>query len=113
MDDKGKWGDRMMFFLFGGMIGATVALLFAPRSGEETREFISSRVREGCDAVGEGLRHTSERLTHAKHQIEDEARDLLAKGKRRVNREKELISAAIEAGKQAYKEERESAKGDS
>lgn len=41
MDDRNKWGDRAVYFLLGGMIGATVALLFAPRSGEETRELIA------------------------------------------------------------------------
>ncbi|MBN2432076.1 MAG: YtxH domain-containing protein [Acidobacteria bacterium] len=108
MDERGKWGERMVYFLFGGLVGAISALLLAPRSGEETREFISSRVKEGRDYVNEGLKSAQEQIVKTKDRLTTEARDAIHRGRKIVDKEKEVISAAIEAGKQAYKEERES-----
>ena len=33
-------GDKLIYFMVGGFVGASVALLLAPRSGEETRDFL-------------------------------------------------------------------------
>ena len=42
-------GSRVSFFLVGLGIGALVGILFAPKSGEETREYLSSKAEEGRD----------------------------------------------------------------
>ena len=88
MEDR-RWGDRAMYFLIGASIGATVALLFAPRSGSETREFIAHKARD----MREGIK------------------DMYHRGKDRVVHEKDVISHAIQAGKQAYKDERQAKLG--
>ncbi len=110
MDEKGRWGDRLVYFLFGSVIGATVALLLAPSSGEETRELLATRVRESRDMLNEGVKTASDKFTKTRDKLETDARDMVTKGKSIVNKEKEVISAAIEAGKQAYKEEKEASK---
>jgi len=47
MSDNG--GARAIWFLAGFSVGAVVALLLAPKSGEDTREFIGKKAGEGRD----------------------------------------------------------------
>ena len=92
-EDNG--GSQVGFFLAGLGIGAVVALLFAPRSGKETREFIKQRAEEGRDFV-----------VSKSEEIRKQAEDAVEKGKDLVSKQKELLSAALEAGKQAYQDEK-------
>jgi gas vesicle protein len=87
--------SRLAYFLVGGGIGAVVALLFAPRSGRETRDLIAQKAVEGRDRMASTSRTMSDRVTN-----------YIDKGKEVVTSQKEQISAAIEAGKQAYREEK-------
>ncbi|MFO7984871.1 MAG: YtxH domain-containing protein, partial [Desulfatiglandaceae bacterium] len=57
---------RFKYFVMGGMVGAVSALLFAPRSGKETRELISAKTRDSKDAVQEGARTMSKKLDESK-----------------------------------------------
>jgi len=88
-------GSKVGFFLAGFGIGAVMALLFAPRSGKETRDMIVQKAEEGRDFV---ITKTEE--------IRHQAEDAVEKGKDMVSKQKELLSAALEAGKQAYQEEK-------
>jgi len=96
-EDNG--GSQVGFFLAGLGIGAVVALLFAPRSGKETRDLILQKAEEGRDFV----KTKSE-------EIRKQAEDAVEKGKDLVTKQKDLLSAALEAGKQAYQEEKAKAK---
>jgi gas vesicle protein len=99
MSEEGNGGTNLGFFLAGLGMGAILALLFAPRSGKETREYIAGKAEEGRDYV--------------KAKTEDlrrQAEGAVEKGKDLVTKQKELLSAALEAGKQAYQEEKAKAK---
>jgi len=96
-EDNGA--SKVGFFLAGVGIGAVMALLFAPRSGKETRDLIAQKAEEGRDFV----KTKSEEFRH-------QAEDAVEKGKGLVTKQKELLSAALEAGKQAYQEEKAKAK---
>jgi gas vesicle protein len=99
MSEEGNGGTNLGFFLAGLGMGAVLALLFAPRSGKETREYIAGKAEEGRDYV--------------KAKTEDlrrQAEGAVEKGKDLVTKQKELLSAALEAGKQAYQEEKAKAK---
>ena len=99
MSEECKGASNLGFFLAGLGMGAILALLFAPRSGKETREYITGKAEEGRDYV--------------KAKTEDlrrEAEGAVEKGKDLVTKQKELLSAALEAGKQAYQEEKAKAK---
>ena len=96
-EDNG--GSKVGIFLAGLGIGAVVALLFAPRSGKETRDFLVQKTEEGRDFV----KSKSE-------ELRKQAEDAVEKGKDLVNKQKDLLSAALEAGKQAYQEEKVKAK---
>jgi gas vesicle protein len=95
MSDNSDRAAKLAYFLVGGGIGAIVALLFAPRSGRETREMIAHRATESRD-----------RMMSAGRNVSDRVNTYIDKGKEVVTAQKEQISAAIEAGKQAYREEK-------
>lgn len=89
MDNDSKFS----YFFLGVGLGAAAALLFAPTSGEEARSFIRSRTEEGRDY----LKQRSDDLTAS-------ANDMLERGKSAVTRQRDTLAAAVEAGKQAYRE---------
>ena len=93
-----KGGSRFGYFLAGMGIGAVVAILFAPRSGEETREFLKERAEKGRGYLKE---HSGE--------IRERAREYGEKGREAVHRSRESIESALEAGKRAYEEEKQKA----
>ncbi len=68
-------GSFVAYFLAGLGIGAIVALLFAPRSGEETREIISRKADEGREYVAarkrELRRKAEDAVTEARRKLED------------------------------------------
>jgi gas vesicle protein len=96
-EDNGA--SKVGIFLAGLGIGAVVALLFAPRSGKETRDFIVQKTEEGKEYV----KTKSE-------EIRKQAEDAVEKGKDLVSKQKDMLSAALEAGKQTYQEEKAKAK---
>jgi gas vesicle protein len=49
-------GAVLLAFLAGAVAGAAVALLFAPATGEETREYLGQRAREGREKVVDAAR---------------------------------------------------------
>ena len=92
-------GSGMGMFLAGLGIGAVVALLFAPRSGKETRDLIAQRAEEGRDFV-----------VNKAEEMRRQAEDAVEKGRDLVNKQKDLLSAALEAGKQTYQDEKSKTK---
>ena len=93
MGDSGA-GSKVSYFLAGLGIGALVGILFAPKSGEETREYLTSKADEGRDYAQRKARELRER-----------AEDLIERSKEIMDRQKEGVSAAVEAGKEAYRRE--------
>ena len=85
--------DGLTNFLIGLGVGVGIGILFAPKAGDETRDFIKSKANEGTDY----LKRTSS-------DWKSTADDLIEKGKTVINRQKENLNEAVEAGKQAYKE---------
>jgi gas vesicle protein len=109
--------EKLTYFLIGAGIGATLALLFAPKSGRELRGDIADYTRKGIDAASESARRLGERAGELYDASRDRvvgaysaAREKLSHGAEAVSeaavRQKEQIAAAIEAGKQAYREEK-------
>jgi gas vesicle protein len=80
-------------FLLGLGVGIGIGMLFAPKSGADTRQLIK-------DKTGEGTDYIKQRGT----ELRDSASDLLAKGKEALNRQKDTIADAMDAGKQAYRD---------
>jgi gas vesicle protein len=103
-DDRGAGASGVVLsFLMGGLTGAALAILFAPRSGRETRELLSERMKEGADR-GRELR---QRASQKGREVLEEASDYVERARDTLDRRKDRLSAAVEAGRQAYRDEKE------
>lgn len=86
-------GNSLLWFLAGLGIGAAVGVLYAPRSGSETREVLKTRADEGRDYIRDRAR-----------QAREQASDWVDKGREIVSQQKDQFRTAYEAGRQAYHE---------
>ena len=90
-------GSKVSFFLVGVGIGALLGVLFAPKSGEETREYLTKRADEGKDYAQKKARELRER-----------ADELIERGKDVASRKRDSLAAAVEAGREAFLRESKS-----
>jgi len=84
-DNQAGAGSVMLAFMVGAIAGAAVALLYAPATGEETREFLGNKAREG----------------------RDKARDAVEQGREFYQRNREGVATASERGREAFQQARE------
>jgi len=123
--------EKLTYLLIGAGLGATIALLFAPKAGRELRTDIADYTKRGVDAAGESARALTERANEMYETGRGKVGEYYETGREKVSdvygtarervsqsagvvsevagRQKEQIAAAIEAGKQAYREEKRKA----
>ena len=82
---KDNSGSLMVAFVVGALTGAAVALLFAPASGEETREYLGQKAREG----------------------KAKARDAMDQGRDYYRSQRDNLVTAVERGREAFQQVRE------
>lgn len=82
---KDNSGSLMVAFVIGALTGAAVALLFAPATGEETRELIGQKAREG----------------------KARAREAMDQGREYYQRQRDTVVSAVERGREAFQQARE------
>jgi gas vesicle protein len=82
---KDTSGTFMVAFVIGALTGAAVALLFAPATGEETRDYLGQKAREG----------------------KAKARDAMDQGREYYNNQRENLVTAVERGREAFEQARE------
>jgi gas vesicle protein len=99
-------GTRLTYFVIGATVGAVVALLFAPKSGRELREDLADATRKGVDRARETSSQLSARAGEYYDAASSRAGELAASAREVVERRGERVSAAIEAGRQAYRDEK-------
>jgi gas vesicle protein len=92
------------YFVVGLGIGVAVGLLMAPRSGEETRQFLRTKADEGTDYLRTKADEGKEFVRRRSTELRDSASDLIDRSKEAIARQKEQLAMAVEAGKQAYRE---------
>ena len=92
MSDESS-GGGILWFLAGLGIGAALGVLYAPKSGKETRDDIARYAQEGSEYVKDRAK-----------QYKEQANTWVERGKDVVSQQKEQIRSAVEAGKQAYRE---------
>ena len=80
-------------FLLGLGVGVGIGMLFAPKSGQETRQIIKEKAEEGTEFIKQ-----------RGSELKDTASGWVGKGKEAVGRQKETLNDAVEAGKQAYRD---------
>jgi gas vesicle protein len=99
MSDRDN-SNSLLWFLAGLGFGALMGVLYAPRSGRETRDAIMNSAQEGGEYIKTRGREAKETVS----QWVDRGKDV-------VGQQKEKISAAIDATRQAYREASEGKKG--
>ncbi|HEY0759830.1 MAG TPA: YtxH domain-containing protein [Acidisarcina sp.] len=121
-EDNGSGG--FSWFLAGLGLGALVGVLYAPKSGRETREELAYSAREGTEYLKQRSREAADQVSGAvergKGQVTDyvnqgvaqskqvveksraQWEDFVSQGRQIVNEQTEKVSAAVDAGKQAY-----------
>jgi gas vesicle protein len=103
-DDRGSNASGVVLaFLMGGLTGAALAILFAPRSGRETRELLEGRIREGA----ERSKVVRDKVVSRGRELLDDAGEYVDKQRETLERRKERLAAAVDAGRQAYRDEKE------
>ena len=85
-------GQGLAWLLAGLGIGALVGVLYAPKSGRETREDIARGAREGT----EYLRTRSKRAA-------EQVGEYVERGRSLVDDQSNRVTAAVEAGREAYR----------
>jgi gas vesicle protein len=86
------------YFLIGLGVGSLIGVLFAPQSGEETREYIAKKTREGNQLARKQVR-----------ELRDRAEDAVGRGKETIAQTKEQIATAIDVGWVTYNREKSKA----
>jgi gas vesicle protein len=85
--------NGLSVFLLGLGVGVGIGMLFAPKSGQETRELIKNKAGEGTDF-----------LKQRTADVKQTATEWVEKGKDAIGRQKDNIEDAVDAGKQAYRD---------
>jgi len=83
-DEGAGAGSVLLAFLLGAVSGAAVALLYAPVTGRETREYLGERAREGRERASQAAE----------------------KGRQVLNQGRDTLTSAIERGRDAYQQAR-------
>ena len=99
-------GEKVLFFVAGASIGAALALLFAPKSGRETRELIARTATDGRDYITNRVTDGRQFVEEKTRKVGDDFTSFVDRSKEAVQRQKEQLTAAFEAGKAAYREEK-------
>ena len=109
--------NKLTYLLIGGGIGAVLALLFAPKSGQELRGDIADATRKGIDRSREAAQQLGDRAGEYYEATRGRAAELYSQAAERVSdvaqtardaaaRQTGTLTAAIDAGKKAYQEEK-------
>ena len=124
MSNNNDGGEFLKGLLFGGIVGAVAGLLYAPKSGRETRDELWKRSLELRDDAEAKIELTQKRaetlLADTQKQIEElqkeaeaalaqlktEAKEKTSQGKETIAKEKERLKGALDAGVAAYKQEK-------
>jgi gas vesicle protein len=83
------------YFLVGLGVGSLIGVLFAPKSGEETRGYIAQKAREGNELARKKAR-----------ELRDRAEESVERGKEIIAQTEGRIATAIDVGMQTYNREK-------
>ena len=106
MSQNNNGSDKLLFFVAGAGIGAALALLFAPKTGRETREALARTATDSRDFVTNKVNEGRQAVEDRSRRFGSDFNSFLDKSKEAVQRQKEQLNAAFEAGEAAYREEK-------
>ena len=85
--DENQSSSNIAWFLTGALIGATAALLYAPKSGKETRQYIAEKTQQSRDAVesaSEDIVEAGREMFDRGRKLVEDAADLFDRGRKLV-----------------------------
>jgi gas vesicle protein len=100
MEERSGFG----YFLLGLGIGVAAGILWAPRSGEETRALLADKAGDGAEYLRNRAQDGTEYVKQRSEDVKQSAAEIYEKSKHHVARHRETLNAAVEAGKQAYRD---------
>ncbi|MGH9392863.1 MAG: YtxH domain-containing protein [Terriglobales bacterium] len=93
-----------MWFLVGLSLGALAGVLYAPQAGEKTREALLSKADAGRERVSRKVAEMREQSGSVREHVSSMAGSVTDRGKQAITRQIDQFQAAVEAGRQAYRE---------
>jgi gas vesicle protein len=84
---EGTLSSNIGWFLTGAFIGAAIAILYAPKSGKQTRQYLADKVHQSKDAVADSSKNiveASKDMFDRGRQLVDDAADLFERGRKLV-----------------------------
>jgi HAD superfamily hydrolase (TIGR01509 family) len=112
-DDKNKEksmsSNHPLYFLMGVGIGVAAGILFAPKSGSQTRDYLRSKSEEGTRYAKNAVSDTIDLAKQKTDDLKKTAADSIERGKQAVKAPLETISSAVDAGKKVFQEPTEPA----
>jgi gas vesicle protein len=76
--------NRLAWFLTGAIIGATIAILYAPKSGRDARQYITDKSRDALGDTGKNIVDAGREMFERGRQLVDDAADLFERGRKLV-----------------------------
>jgi gas vesicle protein len=96
-------GLGLAWLLVGLAVGALVGILYAPKSGRETREDIARGAREGTDYLSTHTKQVAEHVGTLVDKGKEQLGEYAERGRRLVSDQSNRVAAAVEAGREAYR----------
>lgn len=107
MEDRDKTAMvGALMLVAGGIIGAGVALLFAPQSGKKTRQDIQKYARKAKRRAGDMVDDFSESVSELAEVVSEKASEILDKGKDVAGEARRELMRAIEDGQQKLEKQK-------
>ena len=82
-----EWTNRLAWFLTGAVIGVTAAMLYAPKRGKDTRQFLADKAQQGREAVNEtssNIVDAGKEMFERGRKLVEDAADLFERGRKLV-----------------------------
>jgi gas vesicle protein len=123
-EENGMSKGLLIGLLAGGVLGAVIALLYAPKPGKELRadiknkagemiddaeEYINVAKSKAVDIINEGKKRSENLITEARKRAESllgDAEKILSDAKERVGTEESKLKSAVRAGAEAFRGEK-------
>jgi len=105
----GTFGSFALGFLFGGLVGAAVALLTAPQSGEETREQIQHETERLREQMAKAVDEMRSSIEESSEDFKKRAEEILEAARAKVDEVKARLESLQAQGKTALEEGKERA----